>query len=62
MNIDIEVFLLVCLNTVMLLCGHKNEMKRHRKIHYEGLHNVYSWPNLVTMTKSRRMGWAGLVA
>jgi hypothetical protein len=33
-----------------------------RKLHYEELHNLYSPPNIIRMTKSRRMKWAGHVA
>jgi hypothetical protein len=32
-----------------------------RKLHNEELHNLYSWPNIIRMTKSRRMRWAGHV-
>jgi hypothetical protein len=30
-----------------------------RKLHEEELHNLYSSPNVIRMTKSRRMRWAG---
>jgi hypothetical protein len=30
-----------------------------RKLHNEGLHNVYSPPSIIKMVKSRRMRWAG---
>jgi hypothetical protein len=30
-----------------------------RKLHNEELHNLYSSPNIIRMTKSRRMRWAG---
>jgi hypothetical protein len=33
-----------------------------RQLHNEGLHNMYSSPNIITMIKSRRMRWAGHVA
>jgi hypothetical protein len=33
-----------------------------RKLHNEELNNLYSSPNIVQVTKSRRMGWAGNVA
>jgi hypothetical protein len=33
-----------------------------RKLHNEGLHNLYSSPNIIRMSKSRRMRWAGHVA
>jgi hypothetical protein len=33
-----------------------------RKLHNEGLHNLYSSPSIIRMIKSRRMRWAGHVA
>jgi hypothetical protein len=42
--------------------------KRHevtggwRKLHNEKLHSLYSSPNIIRVTKSRRMRWAGHVA
>jgi hypothetical protein len=33
-----------------------------RKLHNEGLSDLYSLPNIVRMVKSRRMRWAGHVA
>jgi hypothetical protein len=33
-----------------------------RKLHNEELHNLYSSPNIIRMTKSRRMRWVGHVA
>jgi hypothetical protein len=33
-----------------------------RKLHHEELHNLYSLPNIIRMTKSRWMRWAGHVA
>jgi len=33
-----------------------------RKLYSEGLHNLYSSPNIICVTKSRRMRWAGHVA
>jgi hypothetical protein len=33
-----------------------------RKLHTEGLNDVYSSPNIVRVIKSRRMRWAGHVA
>jgi hypothetical protein len=33
-----------------------------RKLHNEELHNLYSSPSIIRMTKSRRMRWAGNVA
>jgi hypothetical protein len=32
-----------------------------RKVHNEKLHNLYSLPNIIIMTKSRRMRWEGHV-
>jgi hypothetical protein len=33
-----------------------------RKLHSEGLHNLYSSPDIIRQVKSRRMRWAGYVA
>jgi hypothetical protein len=33
-----------------------------RKLHNKELHKLYSSPNIIRMTKSRRMRWAGHVA
>jgi hypothetical protein len=33
-----------------------------RKLHNEGLHNLYSSPSIIRMIKSRRMIWAWHVA
>jgi hypothetical protein len=33
-----------------------------RKLHNEELHNLYSSPSIIRMTKSRRMRWTGHVA
>jgi hypothetical protein len=33
-----------------------------RKLHNEKLHNLYSSPNMIRQTKSRRTKWAGHVA
>jgi hypothetical protein len=33
-----------------------------KKLHNEELHNLYSSPSIIRMTKSRRMRWAGHVA
>jgi hypothetical protein len=33
-----------------------------RKLHDEELHNLYSSPNIIRMTKSRKMRWEGHVA
>jgi hypothetical protein len=33
-----------------------------RKLHKEKLHDLYSWPRIITIIKSKRMRWAGHVA
>jgi hypothetical protein len=33
-----------------------------RKLHNEELHNLYSSPSIIRIIKSRKTGWAGLVA
>jgi hypothetical protein len=33
-----------------------------RKLHNEGLHNLYSSPSKIRMMKTRRMRWAGHAA
>jgi hypothetical protein len=33
-----------------------------RKLHNEELHNLYSFPCIIRIIKSRRMSWAGHVA
>jgi hypothetical protein len=33
-----------------------------RKLHNEELHNLYSSPTIISIMKSRRMGWVGHVA
>jgi hypothetical protein len=33
-----------------------------RKLQEEELHNLYSFPNIIRMIKTRRMRWAGYVA
>jgi hypothetical protein len=41
----------------------KDEMlEGWRKLHNEGLHNLYSSPNIIRMIQSRKMRWAGHVA
>jgi hypothetical protein len=37
-------------------------MGEWRKLHNEGLHNLYSSPDIITQVKSRGMRWAGHVA
>ena len=36
--------------------------EKWRRLHYEELNNLYSLPNIVRVTESRRMRWAGHVA
>jgi hypothetical protein len=33
-----------------------------RKLHNEELHNLYSWPSIIRIIKSRGMRWVGHVA
>jgi hypothetical protein len=33
-----------------------------RRLRNEELHNLYTWENIIRVTKSRRMRWAGHVA
>jgi hypothetical protein len=33
-----------------------------RKLHNEDLHNIYFWPDIITVFKSRKVRWAGYVA
>jgi len=33
-----------------------------RRLHNDGLHDLYFWPNVVRMIKSKRIRWVGLVA
>jgi hypothetical protein len=41
----------------------RDEVTREwRKLHIEGLHDLYSSPYIVRVIKSRRKGWAGHVA
>jgi hypothetical protein len=41
----------------------RDEVTREwRKLHNEGLHNLYSSPDIIRQVKSRRMRWAGHVA
>jgi hypothetical protein len=46
------------------ICGPKRDEVTGgwRKLHNEELHNLYSSPSIIKMTKSRRMRWAGNVA
>jgi hypothetical protein len=41
--------------------GYKRE-EVWRMLHGEELHNLYSWPNVIRIIESRRMGWARQVA
>jgi hypothetical protein len=40
----------------------RDGLKIGTKLHTEELHNWYSSPNIITITKSRRMRWAAHVA
>jgi hypothetical protein len=42
--------------------GKREEDGSWRKLHNDELHSLYSSPNIVRVTKSRRMRWAGHVA
>jgi hypothetical protein len=45
------------------ICGPRDEIIRGcRELHNEGLHNLYSSPNIIQMIKSRKMILAGHVA
>jgi hypothetical protein len=50
--------------TVVELFGPKRDevTGEWRKIHNEGLNNLYSSPTIARVIKSRRMRWAGHVA
>jgi hypothetical protein len=37
-------------------------MGEWRKLHNEELHNLYTLPSIIRITKSKRMKWAGHVA
>jgi hypothetical protein len=51
-------------NRVLRRFGPKKDevMGGWRKLHNEELHDLYSSPSMIRMTKSRRMRWAGHVA
>jgi hypothetical protein len=50
-------------NRVLRIFGPKREEDGSwRKLHNDELHDLYSSPNIVRMTKSRRMRWAEHVA
>jgi len=38
------------------------ETREWRKLHNEELYHLYCSPNIIPVTKSRRMGWVGHVA
>jgi hypothetical protein len=33
-----------------------------RRLHSEGIHNLYTSPDIISVIKSRKMGWVGHVA
>jgi hypothetical protein len=50
-------------NRMLMIFGPKREEDRlWRKFHNDGLHSLFSSPNIVRVIKSRRMRWAGHVA
>jgi hypothetical protein len=51
-------------NRVLRIFGPKRDgvMGEWRKLHNEELHNLYSSPNIIRITKSGKMRWAGHVA
>jgi hypothetical protein len=50
-------------NRVLRIFGPKREENGSwRKLHNDGLHNLYSSSNIVKVIKSRRMRWAGHMA
>jgi hypothetical protein len=50
-------------NKLLRIFGPKREENGlWRKLHNDGLHNLYSSPSIVRVIKSRRMRWAGHVA
>jgi hypothetical protein len=50
-------------NGVLRIFGHKREKDESwRKLHTNGLHGLFSSPNIVRVIKSRRLRWAGHVA
>jgi hypothetical protein len=51
-------------NRVLRIFGPKRdeEIGEWRKLHIEGLHDLYCSPNIVRVIKQRRMRWAGHVA
>jgi hypothetical protein len=49
-------------NSVLIFGPKREEDGSWRKLHNDELHSLYSSPNIVRMTKSRRMRWAGHVA
>ena len=40
----------------------RDENGEWKSLHNEGLHSLYCSPNIVSVIKSRRLRWAGLVA
>jgi hypothetical protein len=45
-----------------LASGKGETVKYCRKLHNEELHNLYFWPNIIRIIKSRRMRWLRHVA
>ena len=62
-NIYKLVFFIICLLLLLLLLTKRYEVTREwTKLHNEELNDLYSSPNIVWVSKSRRMRWAGHVA
>jgi hypothetical protein len=51
-------------NRVLRIFGPKTDeaIGDRRKLHNEEFRNPYSWPNIIRITKSRRMRWARHIA
>ena len=61
-NIYKLVFFIICLLLLLLLLTKRYEVTREwTKLHNEELNDLYSSPNIVWVSKSRRMRWAGHV-
>jgi hypothetical protein len=62
MKLGVSRRLRVSENRVLRVCGHKREEDGSwRKLQNNGLHGLYSSPNIVRVIKSRRMRWEGHV-
>ena len=56
------VVMALCVRVLRRVYGPKRDevTGEWRKLHKEGLRDLYSLPNIVRMVKSRRMRWAGM--